>query len=489
MTEVASVLTQRARHARGLIQRDYERLNLADRYLRGFHRAPFIPKKANPEFRALVKRSFDNIVPLIVDAPTNAMGVDGYRRSGSDTNAPEWKWWQANRLDQRQHQVHRGALAAGHSYVTVLPGMRPGEKRDRPQVRAYDAVKTVAVYEDPTFDPFPLYALHLDRTPGDGGQEPHTGRLIDDQAVYHLDFESGDPKVTKVEQHGMGVCPVVRFAPAVDLQGRTQGLVERVMTTQDRINQMTLNMLIAQHYGAFAIRFATGLAPVEVLDEYGDPVRDENGQPTFLPPVLDPSTLLVSPNAETEFGQLPAQSTKDLQDSIAMAVKHACMVTETPPHYVMSDMVNMAADALAAAESAFMRKVAEVQAAFGESWESVMRLCALVAGDRAGFEDEESEVVWADRGNRSFAQAADAGLKLSQIGVPLGIVLRKVPGFTQSDIDEAVKEWKAAQEQRLREIAASQQAKAPDEGVNDGDERGRAAGDSRVPAGAGAHSR
>ncbi|RST07910.1 phage portal protein [Streptomyces sp. WAC07149] len=430
-------IDERIRQSLKMIERDFKRLNTVDQYVRGLHASPYTPRRSNPEFKELVRRSFHNIIPLLVDAPSNALSVEGYRRPDVTGNPPEWTFWQSNRMDQRQGLVHRSAIESGQAYVTVTPAdpkKRPGVDPKMPEIRTYPAIRMFAGYDDPIFDAFPLYALFIENNVY-SDKEPTRGKFFDDKFVYDLTIGKGYT-IDGKRPHGLGVCPVVRFTPKLDLMGRSQGMVEGIIRYQDKLNQMWLSLLIAQHYTGFAIRTATGLSPVERVDENGMPILDEEGQPTYIPPVLDPSTMLVSPNPDTQFGQLPSAPTKDFLDAIELLTRHMCAVTETPPHYLLSGkLANLSADALAAAESAFTRKIDEIRHSFGESWELVLRLCALVSGDQTGFEIQDAEVQWADKGNRSLAQAVDAGLKLSQMGVPVDLVLTKIPGFTQQDVD------------------------------------------------------
>ncbi|MFF4815077.1 phage portal protein [Kitasatospora sp. NPDC001309] len=448
------VVLQRARHAKGLVDRDFDRLNLVDRYARGLHRAPWMPAKANAEFKDLVKRSIVNVSGLAVEAPLNALRVQGFRKPGSGENAYEWKYWQKNRLDERQNAVHRAALTSGAAYVAVTPDPQKGRKE--PLIRGYDAINTVAVYADPAWDEFPVYALHVPEQQPD--EDRTVGFLWDDIARHTIDLDAEpDSAVLVSEPHGMSVCPVVRFSPSVDLRGRTRGVVEPLITPQDRLNQHSLSLLLTEHWGAHAIRYATGLAPSERLDpETGDPLRDpETGEPVYDVPSLDPSTLLMAPNSDAKFGQLPAMGTSDLLASRRQTIEEMMGLADVPPHYLAgSNLVNLSADALAAAETSFKRFLSTLQDSLGESWESVFRLCAVAAG-RGEIEQDESQVEWAEKATRSLAQAADAMVKLMQAGVPLSVALRKIPGFSQADIDEAVK---AAEEAARKAEAAEAEA-------------------------------
>ncbi|MFJ7275313.1 phage portal protein [Kitasatospora sp. NPDC098663] len=476
------VVIKRARHAKGLIDRDFDRLNLVDRYARGAHRAPWMPAKANAEFKDLVKRSIVNVSSLAVEAPLNALRVQGFRKPGSGENAFEWRYWQKNRLDERQNAIHRAALTSGAAYAVVTPDPRKG--RREPLIRAYDAISTVAVYADPAWDEFPLFALHVPE------QQPDEDRTVavlwDDVAKYTVDLDAEpDSAVLSSEPHGMGLCPVVRFSPAVDLRGRSRSLVEPLIVAQDRLNQQTLSLLLTEHWGAHAIRWASGLAPSERLDpETGDPLRDpETGEPVYDVPSLDPSTLLMAPNSDARFGQLPTMPTGDLLASRRQTVEEIMGLADVPPHYLAgSNLVNLSADALAAAETSFKRFLSTLQDSLGESWESVFRLCALAAG-RGEIEQDESQVEWAEKATRSLAQAADAMVKLMQQGVPLAVALRKVPGFSQADIDEAVKaaEEAARKAEAAEAEALKQQKEATAGGVDSKNGRG-AAGGGRVPA-------
>ncbi|MFI9786826.1 phage portal protein [Kitasatospora sp. NPDC051984] len=476
-----SVVLQRARHAKGLIDRDQERLNLVDRYARGLHRAPWMPAKANAEFKDLVKRSIVNVSALAVEAPLNALRVQGFRKPGSGENAYEWRYWQKNRLDERQNAVHRAALTSGAAYVVVTPDPRKG--RREPLIRAYDAISTVAVYTDPAWDEFPVYALHVpEQQPDERGT---LAFLWDDVAKYTVDLDAEpEAAVLTAEPHGMNVCPVLRFSPAVDLRGRTRGLVEPLIVSQDRLNQQTLSLLLNEHWGAHAIRFGTGLAPAERLDpETGDPLHNpETGEPVYDAPSLDPSTLLTAPNSDAKFGQLPAMPTGDLLASRRQTIEELMGLADVPPRYLArSNLVNLSADALAAAETSFKRFLSTLQDSLGESWESVFRLCARAAG-RGEIEQDESQVEWAEKATRSLAQSADAMVKLMQQGVPLSVALRKVPGFSQADIDEAVKAAEeAARKAEAAEAAALKQQEATAGGM-DSKVRRDSAGGGRVPA-------
>ena len=100
----------------------------------------------------------------------------------------------------------------------------------------------------------------------------------------------------------------------------------------------------------------------------------------------------------------------------------------------MGKLVNIAADALAAAQATEQRKLAAKRESFGESWEQVLRLAAEMDDDTETASDTEAEVVWRETEARSFAGVVDGITKLAQQGVPIQELLHLVPGMTQQQI-------------------------------------------------------
>ncbi|WP_241562425.1 phage portal protein [Streptomyces hoynatensis] len=420
---------QRAEHALAGLRRDQAILDTIDRYIRGEHAGPYMPRTATKEYRLLAKRAISNFLPMVIAAPSQALSVEGIRRSGGADDAPEWASWQANRLDERQAAVYRAAIGYGHAFVVVLPDRADA---GRPVVRTVSPRCMWAAYEDPAADEWPLYALELPRLPG---EERVQGWFYDDVAVYRAVASSEGVILSERRAHGAGVCPVRRFAASVDLEGRTTGVVWPLIPLQDRLNQTIFDLLIAQTYGSFKVRWATGMAPPLKRDpETKEPLLDADGNPIPKPVPMDSSRLLMAPDPDTRFGTLDETPLGGFIESVEMSLKHLAVVSQVPPHYLLGDMVNLSAEALAAAETTLMRWVGELQRSFGEAWESVLRLCARITGDAAGAEDTSSQIVWRDPESRSLAQTVDAlGKAVQMLGVPKRAAWTQLPGFTDTD--------------------------------------------------------
>lgn len=385
---------------------------------------PTMPKKPTKEYRDLRDRAMTPWLRFVVRSLTQILYVEGYRRTTDVENAEAWQAWQANGLDSRQIGVHRAAIAHALSYVSVLPG------EPFPVIRGHSARKMVAFYQDVAADDWPMYALHGSPIVGADGKGYFRFKLYDAEAIYTFDARdrSGDGiKFVTFDTHDAGECPVVRFANELDLDGRPEGEVEPFIDLAARINQDTFDRLVVQRFGAWVVRYATGLAePTTDIEKAAMKLR------------LSVEDILVTENQDAKFGALPATPLDGYIAAREADIRDLAAVSQTPPQDFLGQIVNISAEALAAAEAGRTRKADERKHTFGESWEQVLRMAAFVMGDTNGAADFDAQVVWKDVESRSLAQVADAFGKLAtQLGVPPQMLWERIPGWTQQDVERA----------------------------------------------------
>ncbi|WP_405016411.1 phage portal protein [Kitasatospora sp. NBC_00070] len=412
------------------------RFDRIDRYLRGDHDGPYLPRTATEEYKLLAKRAISNWLPLVVKTTAQTMAVEGFRRTDTapDTAPAEWQAWQANRLDGRQAAIHRSALTYGQCFVTVLedPAL-PGQAR----IRAVSPRRMIAFYDDPEADALPMWALRVDAVPASSDQAAH-GWFYDASGVTELSIGGKEgTKALSFTAHNLGVCPVVRFAPEIDLEGRVLGVIEPVITLQDRLNQGVFDQLVVQTFGAFKVRTISGLAPELVRDpETGEPVLDNaTGKPRVVPIQADASRFLVAPDPDTRFGQLDETPMTGYLEAVEAGVRSLAAVSQIPGHHLLATLLaNMSAEGLKAAEAGMFRAIEEFKKTFGESWETVLGLCAQIAGAAP---DPAAQVVWRDAESRSLSQTVDALGKAAQmLNVPPRALWRLIPGVSATDVEE-----------------------------------------------------
>lgn len=426
----------------GKAQAEWSRLKPFAAYHRGRFRKPYQPKTATAEFKSLVEKSRTNVVRLVVSTLTQRLIVDGYKASSTAIdNAAPWDWWQANGLDSRQKALYDQVAVNGYGYALVLPG------DDGPVIRPQSPRTWWAEYTD-FDDNWPTLGLRCDLDDESG----QVWRLLDADEYLTVRRQKGGSGFEIVDQrlHQLGVCPLVIFRNEHCLDGWPVGEVEPVMDVQDRLNQTVFDLLVAQTYSAAPQKYIAGLsAPV---DESGNPILDFRA---FA------KSVWVDPDPNTKFGSLPEANLANLVTAIESTLRVYGLMSQTPPHYLLGDLVNLSAEALLAADTTLAKKCQDRQALHGESWEQTLRLAAIAAGDANAATDNESQVIWRDTEPRSIAQMVDALGKLAtMLQVPPEALWEKVPGVTRTDLEL----WRSeAKRKQLTDAVA--QAQAAQQGV------------------------
>ena len=404
-----------------------KRLDKIDKWLRWDHDSPHSPRQATREYKNLADRAQTPWGSLIVTSVAQALYVDGYRPDKATDNAEAWNWWQINGMDSRQIAIHRAALGYGLSYVTVLPG-RDEFGNKMPAMRGISPRRMITFYNEPEHDDWPAYAFQ--GTPAKvNGSMGWALKVYDDSSVYYLNADSAGNALEYIEtrEHNLGICPVVRYANQMDLEGRAPGEIEPFIPILARIDQTTFDRLVVQRFASWVVRTIAGMAK---------PDSDEEAAAKRIQLLVE--DLLVAEDPDTKFGSLPATPLDGFINAAEADIRILAAASQTPAHEMLGQMANLSAEALAAARASLTAKVEERRYTFGESHERVLRTAAFVMGDTEAAQDRSAQVRWRDTEIRSLAQAADALGKLAQmLGVPVELLWEKIPGFTQQDVEAA----------------------------------------------------
>lgn len=396
-------------------------------YVTGQLGAPDVPEGSEQEVKDLAKLAIKNVLSLVRDSFCQNLSVVGYRTAASEENAKGWAQWQSNRMDARQAEVYRPAVTYGASYVVVT--------NEEPDTlwRTRSPRQLLAVYEDPQVDVWPQYAFEtwIDST---DAKPRRKAVLYDDVYMYPLDLGEmpsvpRDQNATQYARaaristfgtpvpHGATVCPVVRFVNGRDADDMILGEIAPLIRLQQAINSVNFDRLLVSRFGAFPQRVISGWtgSPSEVLKASAKRVW------TF-------------DDADVSAQSFPPADMGNYNSVLAEMLEHVAMVAQISPAQVTGKLVNLSAEALAAAEANQQRKIAAKRDSFGESWEQVFRLAATITGDSAGSTDSESEVVWRDTEARTFAAIVDGVVKLASAGIPIEELLAWIPGVTQQQV-------------------------------------------------------
>lgn len=393
-------------------------------WAKGEHERPFRPKETTGEYEAIEANSKVPLLGLIVRIFGQGLELIDYTPGDPDMKDALWSIWTANQMPSRQKRLWKAAFTGGVGYALVLPG------EPVPQIKLYSAKNMIAVYQDPEYDEWPMYAAE-----GTAANATHFHfRVFDDEKVYTLGMnaEGGSVEYITEEVHGAGVTPVVRFAGDVDTEGAVEGEVGRLIPIQAAIDQAKFDLQMTQTFSSFKIRYATGMAAPETPEE---------AERVKL--VLAQDRILLSENPESKFGTLDGTDLLGYIESGKASKQELATVAQVSPKAIVGAQANTAngAEAQAADEASTMRKLSDFETVFNPSVGQLNRLAGSLAGIPGAALDYRGRSTWRDSEIRSLAQIADAVAKLAddRLGIPREALWEMLPGVTP----EKVKAWKA----------------------------------------------
>ncbi|MFI8084372.1 phage portal protein [Kitasatospora sp. NPDC086009] len=412
-------------------------LELLWRYATGDPPIPDVPGIAPGDAREWMKLARANWAGLVIDAPAERMGVDGFRFGADNGKAADQdanRIWQENHLDADADLIHYGALSQRRSFALVEKG-----PDGRPRI-THETPRQFAVEYEPGSRRRLAAALKLWR---DDWTNTTRATLWLPDRIHYFSTRRENPAFALLRSElrawepmslpnaSDGTAPnLFGQVPAVDFTNRRNrcltGMAEHedILPIQDRINLSLINLIAAMRYGAFRQRTAAGLE----VDE--DPVTGKKIQPF----TLDIKSLWTTDNPDVKFGEFAATDLVPYVKAVESAVQDLAAISRTPPHYLLGQVVNVSGDALKAAETGLVSKVRDRQRNYGESWEQVMRLAFLALGDDARARTYDAETLWRDPESRSLAELADAAVKLDAAGVPWRARMERL-GYTPQEID------------------------------------------------------
>jgi hypothetical protein len=433
-----------ADHLFGVQAHEREQLDVLRLYVTGRQGLPMvIPRDAPTEVREMARIARINLISVVINSMVESLYVDNLRVSreaetaeGEPPADPEdvthevWRAWQKNKMDRQQSGLYRAVFTYGYGYAVAVAG------RPVPVVRVLSPRRMTAMYGSD--DDWPDYALERRRG-------PNRYRLYDDTGVYELGYDPEKKRFALLGEpaaHGSEYCPVVRYDDATDLdlddepvpaaplgRGRdtlteiVAGQVAPLMTLQDQADVTSFMLKSAEWYAAFRQRWIVGWTPSNAAEKV------KAGASQMWTFDGDPDEIKLGEFSETTLdGYLRSREG---------TAKFAATLSRTPVHELIGEMVNLSAEALAAAEKGHDRKIDERKTGLGESHEQL----AGCVGDLMGVDvPEDLEVIWRNTSAQAFGAVVDGLGKLAaQLQIPPEALWEKVPGTTQQEI----RHWKA----------------------------------------------
>jgi hypothetical protein len=378
----------------------------------------------NAERQVLLELSRTPWMGLMVKTFAQQLIVDGYKKSGSTKNAKAWETWRKNNMQAQQFTLNRDILTYGYSYVKVTDSVDPLTGEQMCSLRVKSPKQVFAIYEDPYDDEWPKYVLERQPNGEYWWWSDEDYVILTVPGAEQPGLAGGNFKVKETIEHEYGLVPFVRYVNDIDDDGRCWGDVEPVVEVAKRIDKTKFDLLLAQHFTGFMVRWATGLQ---------QPDNDPDVEKAKMK--LAQETILASSNKDAKFGVLQPAPLDGLLEAYKASLFEFLTLTQMPPS-VAGQIVNVAADALAAGTRPTVQKLWEKQAMFTMGHNRVMRLVNILEGRGEEANDIDMSVHWQDVEIKSLSQFADAwGKMVDQLKIPAWGVWDMIPGIDQSTTD------------------------------------------------------
>lgn len=398
----------------------YQRL---DDYYRNLNGIPVHASRAVGEsYRRLMAMSSTNFAELAVEATRERMQPLGFR-TGADPDElgdrEAWRIWQANSLDADHTIVDRGTLTMGTSYMIVGP---VDDEIGAPLITPEDPREVIAVC-DPARRRRVLAALkvfHDDIESCDRAYLYLPGYVIrarratpenSTTITMNADGFVWDGEPQKLPALVVPVVPFRNRDPA-----NPSGEFEPHLTVLDRINYTILSRLEAMTMQAYRQRGIKGL-----------PLHDADGEEIdYSGDFLDgPGELWQLPET-AEIWESGLIDLTPILESVKADVRDFASVTRTPMTYFFPDAAQGSAEGAALMREGLVFKVKDRMTQQGESYEQVMSLAFLFAGDAARASRTDMEIIWAPPERYTLGERGSAASQAAASGMPWQGIARHI---------------------------------------------------------------
>lgn len=398
----------------------YDRLDL---YYSGLAGVPALAtREITQSYQRLMSMARTNFAELVVEAVRERMQPVGFRTGAADDDLGDqeaWRIWQASALDADSALVHRSMLSMSDAYVIVgsvddeigAPLITPEDPREvyaeADPRRRRKSIAAVKLFRDDIAGVDRCY-LYL---PGQVWRAVRTAHQDVTPSTEIAGFEW-----QSAETLPENVVPVVRFTNQPDMAGNGRAEFESQIPTLDRISYSLLSRLEIATLQAFRQRAVKGVPNVDAEGnevDYDDIFRSSPGALWVLP-----ATAEMWESGTVDLGPLRQAIRDDVQDLAAGS--------RTPLFYLTPDATNGSAEGAALAREGLVFKTQDRLTQAGESWEQVMSLAFLFAGDTERARRADMEIIWADPQRFSLSERADAATKAQAGGMPWRSVMSDI---------------------------------------------------------------
>lgn len=406
------------------------------RYYDGDHPLVFSTERLREAFSRINVRFIENWCAVVVDAAMDRINLAGFQVANNQTATDTLnRLFIETELNLDSDDAHLATLVCGEAFIIAWRG------EDGDVEVFYNDPRSCHVEYDPDNPRKKLWAAKW--WEDTEGKRRLTLYYVDRLEYYVSKGKAEDvssasafvPAETPVAENPFGVIPVFHLRRD---RRKVQGELANVLTTQDAVNKLFADMMVAAEFGAFRQRYvisqmepaALKNAPNEI---WALPAGDGAGQHTQV----------------GEFSQTDLAGYLSAMDNLAAAM---AIITRTPKHYLFAQGGDPSGDALIAMEAPLVKKVDRYVERFGATWR---RIAAFLAS-LEGLALEEVDITPLFDSPRTVQPAAQAAIRQASVGagMPLVTVLRD-EGKDEAFLAQMQQDAKAERQVQQETLAAA----------------------------------
>ncbi|MCP4934366.1 MAG: phage portal protein, partial [bacterium] len=375
----------------------------------------------NPTDKADFLQTF---IPLVVDVPAERMIVKGFEFKGDDSlngeDADPALWWEQNRMDAMQLDVHTACRRDGYTHILVTWDNEKGRPEFTHELAFDSTYDGMRVHYDPENPKRILAATKRWTTRDERGEVAYRRNIYyphliqkwvnrrgiggSNEAFWEPFIEDGDEVIfdeetseyvgidwTDSDGSPIGV-PVIAFNNRPN--GYKQGIsaIERARGAQAAKNKADIDLIAAADAAAFPIYALFG----DSLTDGGDEDNDVSN-----PVTISPGEVLEFPNSDTgDFVKIEPTSLGDLRDTSNFWVHQMLALCRIPPSYIYMTSQVQSSDGQQQNDVPLLSMIKADSIGIGNGWEDVMRaalkLDNVFGGAKHDLDNLVVETKWKD---------------------------------------------------------------------------------------------
>lgn len=409
---------------------ELQELQELNNYYEGEQPLSYMHPELLKEIGDQIRQVVINWPQLVVDAIEERLDVEGFRYPDSDSADDQlWDIWQANGMDEKSQQAHTDALAMKRSFLVV------GTNEKDPDVPLVTAESPLQMYAD--FDPATRQIRAALKRYNE--IDPLTAAVRDRYATLYrpnatVHFKSAGPGTWSVidrDDHGVGECMVA----VLPNRGRLLipgGVSElkAVLPISDAACKMATDLMVGAEFHALPRRAAFGFDEEDFVDVNG---KQLSVWSRLAGRIWSTSKTRKEDGADVI--QFPAADLRNFTDTIEFFARMVAALAALPPNYMGLAADDAAsADAIRSRETRLIKRCERKHKPLGGGYERMNRLIMRLIDGAWDPRLQRLETLWRDPATPTFAQKADASVKLVQADIIPVEQAREDLGYTAGQL-------------------------------------------------------